>query len=514
MMSEQVSFEQDTRHLVPLDLITSRLPVRRTNTAGVQRLMASLRASGFLPDFPLLVAPLPGGTFQLLHGNHRYEAARALKLAAVPCLVATPRTEADAYTLAWRSHAAEHTAMPATLVTYAEFIWARLAETDARDKPRYTQQEVARMLGWKSDSTVSNYALLAKVTPAAWDIITSTTTEPSGFSGQEEVVDDHSATVDASSPALFTERLLRCILPLSAEQQLDLVHRLATSRDFSKSKFKTLAEHYRRRNEMHAFACTHLGDLGGDSHARLTEAVYSGAYDADWEQPEHPKLQKLLTALREEWEHKHSVHLIQGDFATEAPRLGDGCIDLILTDQPYLISRENTFVLENHTPRSQDFGSWDHLSEEAYLAAFAQWTKEWARLLRPQGSGYVFVADRFLSHLRQILLAADLHVKATIAWHKTNPAPQVVHTNFCSSIEYLLFFTRGEGGHTFNWQGDDAMHNHIETPICGGQERLVDGRGNTLHPTQKPESLLRHFIEVSSTRGETVLAKSLVSSFA
>lgn len=48
------------------------------------------------------------------------------------------------------------------------------------------------------------------------------------------------------------------------------------------------------------------------------------------------------------------------------------------------------------------------------------------------------------------------------------------------------------------------MHNHIETPICGGNERLVDSRGETLHPTQKPEQLLRHFMEISSHRGEVV----------
>jgi DNA modification methylase len=49
------------------------------------------------------------------------------------------------------------------------------------------------------------------------------------------------------------------------------------------------------------------------------------------------------------------------------------------------------------------------------------------------------------------------------------------------------------------------MHNFIETAICGGNERLKDGKGNTLHPTQKPESLLKHFMEISSNRGDMVL---------
>ena len=99
-----------------------------------------------------------------------------------------------------------------------------------------------------------------------------------------------------------------------------------------------------------------------------------------------------------------------------------------------------------------------------------------------------------------------MSVKATIVWHKTNPGTQVVKTNFKSSIEYILFFTKGEGGHTFNWQGDEEslMHNFLESALCGGHERLVNAKGNTLHPTQKPEQILRHFLEISSNRGDTV----------
>lgn len=136
---------------------------------------------------------------------------------------------------------------------------------------------------------------------------------------------------------------------------------------------------------------------------------------------------------------------------------------------------------------------------------FETWAREWTRVLRPQSNGYVFTSDRYISHLRTALERAGLHVKATITWHKTNLGTQIVQTNFKSSIEYLLFFTKGtDGGHTFNWQGENEMHNFIETAICGGNERLVANKGKTLHPTQKPEKVLRHFMEISSNRGDTV----------
>ncbi len=48
------------------------------------------------------------------------------------------------------------------------------------------------------------------------------------------------------------------------------------------------------------------------------------------------------------------------------------------------------------------------------------------------------------------------------------------------------------------------MHNHIVAPVCGGKERLVDAKGKILHPTQKPEQVLRHLMEISSNPGDTV----------
>lgn len=92
---------------------------------------------------------------------------------------------------------------------------------------------------------------------------------------------------------------------------------LATNKDFSEGKFKTLAEKYRIRNEMLTFARALLGDLGEATTTKMQDEVSSGAYDADWKDAEHPKLQKLSDALRHEWERKHSIHLVQGDFYEE-----------------------------------------------------------------------------------------------------------------------------------------------------------------------------------------------------
>jgi modification methylase len=483
--------ETSAQRMLPLGAITERLPVRRLNVAGIQRLKESMQQSGFLEQFPLLALDLGHDTFQLLDGNHRLEVALELGLESVPCVVKVGLTEQERYTLALRSNRATETMVPSTLVTYVEFIQARTEH--------YTQQQIAEMLGWSRDK-VAKYIALNDLGAEAWEVIVTT------FEKAVLLPAEHAVTADVTG-VTFTENLLRSILGLTHAQQYELVLALVhpeKEQRITKGKFQELAKAYQARNEMYALALQQLGDLGEVWTTRLQEEVYSGAYDADWKTAARPKLQKMIAALRDEWECKHCMHLIHGDFFTEVAALGDGCIDLILTDPPYNIARENEFVLEGRANRSQDFGVWDKHEQDAFSAVFEVWAREWARLLREQGSGYVFTSDRSISCLRDALERAGLHVKATLAWCKTNPPPQVVKTNFISSTEYLLFFTKGVGGHTFHWLGDNEMHNSVLIPICGGHERLVDAKGKILHPTQKPESLLRHFVEISSNRGDTV----------
>ena len=162
------------------------------------------------------------------------------------------------------------------------------------------------------------------------------------------------------------------------------------------------------------------------------------------------------------------------------------------------------FALEGRTNISQNFGEWDKYERGDFIALFDIWAQEWKRILREGGSGYVFTSDIYLSYLRSALEQVELEVKTAIVWHKTNPTPQVIQTTFQSSVEYILFFVKGKD-YTFNWQGNTGeMHNFTESSICMGKERLVDAKKETLHPTQKPVQVLRHFIEISSNRGDMV----------
>ncbi|MCW3988823.1 MAG: DNA modification methylase [Candidatus Bathyarchaeota archaeon] len=172
----------------------------------------------------------------------------------------------------------------------------------------------------------------------------------------------------------------------------------------------------------------------------------------------------------------------------------DGSIDLIVTDPPMFLPRSEEIELTGRTPMKRDVGSWDVV--ENPLEEFGRWAADFYRVLKEGGSLYVFISDRFISSFRDILERAGFSIRTLITWHKTNPRPQVRKYTYCMSTEHILFATKGSG-HTFNWQGQAQMHNFIEAPIVAGAGRV--------HPTQKPVSILKKWIRISSNPGDIVL---------
>lgn len=487
-----VDVAQASYVMIPLERIVSVLPVRRLSASGLKRIQSSMKRVGFLENFPLVIAPDGNGDYQLIEGRHRLEVARALDISPAPCVVKDGLSESERFKLALQCNDAAETMVPSTLVTHAEFVWAR--------KEHHTLAGIAEIMGW-SEAKVKQYSALSAIKSEAWDVIVTT------FENAGNLVEDDEVTKEVT-PVTFTEKLLRSILDLTPEQQLELVQSLVhpvKEQRITKGKFAELAKAYKSRNDMYAYCEALLKHLGESYITKLRDEVYSGAYDTDWQKStEHPKLNKLIQSLIDEWERKNSIHLIEGDFFEEVKQIADGCIDLILTDPPYNIASEKVFAYEGRSSISQDFGAWDKLEHQAFIESLQECTRQWARILKSHGVGYVFTSDRYISHMREALLSAGLQVMSTLTWHKTNPGTSRDKINFISSTEFILYFVKGKGEHTFHWQGENEMHNFIEAPICGKSERLKDAKGETIHPTQKPEQVIRHLMEISSNRGDEV----------
>lgn len=91
------------------------------------------------------------------------------------------------------------------------------------------------------------------------------------------------------------------------------------------------------------------------------------------------------------------------------------------------------------------------------------------------------------------------YYKTTGIWHKLNPMPRNMNLHFVNSTETWIYFTYKTRTGTFNNEGV-VLHDFIETAVTPAGERK-----HGKHPTQKPEALMSHFVNVLSNTNEWVL---------
>ena len=191
--------------------------------------------------------------------------------------------------------------------------------------------------------------------------------------------------------------------------------------------------------------------------------------------------------------------IILGDCLQELPKIESNSIDLIITDPPYLISRDSNFKqISDSTSKemstkyniSIDFGDWDKVELD-----FNYLFKELFRILKKGGTLIVFYDVWKSNEIKESANIVGFKQPRVCAWTKTNPVPINSKTNYLSNAtEYFFTFVKG-GKPTFNSVYDNGFY---KFPICHGKERLQ-------HPTQKPLSLISQLIEKHSNLGDLVL---------
>ena len=472
--------------LKPLAFITGFHEVRPLNPAYVERLRQKVRAIGVKP-YPLSVTP--AGV--LFGGRHRYEAFKAEGITECLMHISEPASlDREAIEL----NRASEDALPMSFVDYAEMVW-RKQDADL------TQKAIAEELGW-SRSAVADYGALRKITPEAWSVV-ATSGRPE-MSPSEGVATDVVATATA-----FSERLLREILQLTPAQQLDLVQDLAAGR-INKNKFKVQAEAYRTRNAIADYVRHQLGEIDPEIVDDAAAEVMRGAYDAEWvtyaeNGIDPPKLTRLVEAARARFAKKHSLILIHGDLHAEIAKLGDASVDAVITDPPYRISTDRVYRLAGQADWNKSFGAWDNQPEGEFLADIRRWAEAFSRVMKPGASGFMFVGEPYLNIAQALFDAAGFEIKGSFFWCRSNPGTSVTKADFMPAMDHAIQFVKPGARRTFNYPGEPEGFNWFQSPICGGHERLKTPKGETLHPTQKPEAVIRHLMDLITLPGDLVL---------
>lgn len=191
--------------------------------------------------------------------------------------------------------------------------------------------------------------------------------------------------------------------------------------------------------------------------------------------------------------------IILGDCLQELPKIEGNSIDLIITDPPYLISKDSNFKkISDSTSKdmatkyniSIDFGNWDKVDLN-WDFLFEQYN----RVLKKGGTIIIFYDIWKSNEIKQSAEKFGLKQPRVCAWIKTNPVPINSKVNYLSNAtEYFFTFVKG-GKPTFHSEYDNGFYHY---PICHGKERYQ-------HPTQKPLSLIKSLVEKHSNPGDLVL---------
>ena len=196
------------------------------------------------------------------------------------------------------------------------------------------------------------------------------------------------------------------------------------------------------------------------------------------------------------------IELYNDDCIVAMDNLRAKSIDLIVTDPPYNLGN---FMKTRDTNlkkmRDNFFGAagWDDMGFEEWEKSMESFFELSSRVMKKGGSMIVFMAIIKVETIIKLAEKHGFYYKTTGIWHKTNPMPRNMNLHFVNSTEAWVYFTYKTKTGTFN-NGGALFHDFIETSVTPNSERKY-GK----HPTQKPESLMQHFVEILSNPGDNIL---------
>jgi len=194
------------------------------------------------------------------------------------------------------------------------------------------------------------------------------------------------------------------------------------------------------------------------------------------------------------------ISLIEGDALVELSSLNDESVDLIIADPPYNLGK--------------DYGNNnDRKSKDEYLEFSYKWLSQAKRVLSPDGSLYVFMGFKHISHIYNIL-ENDLRMNFVnwICWHYTQGIGKT--KGYSPRHDDILLFSKSSK-FIFNLDavrvpqkyyrkvnnmrganpGDVWEFSHVH--FCHENRQI--------HPTQKPEGLIERMVLASSCEGNKIL---------
>ena len=187
---------------------------------------------------------------------------------------------------------------------------------------------------------------------------------------------------------------------------------------------------------------------------------------------------------------KENYTLLLGDCLERMKEIPDGSVDLILTDPPYNIARDNNF----HTMGRAgiDFGEWDKgFDLFSYIDGLS-------RICTKNANVVIFNDWKNIGEIAKYAESKGFVIKDMLRWEKSNPMPRNRDRRFVVDYEVAVWLTMPKAKWVFNRQ-----NNTYDRPCFKGS--LTPSSEKTGHTTQKPLWLMENILSTLSNEADTVL---------
>lgn len=160
---------------------------------------------------------------------------------------------------------------------------------------------------------------------------------------------------------------------------------------------------------------------------------------------------------------------------------------------------------------------WDKMTAPEYIQFTRKWIGACYKVLKNTGSIYIACSYHNIGEVMIVLKQLDFKINNIITWQKINAMPNMTRRVFTHSTEFVVWAVKGKKW-IFNYKelkkinpekqkngSQKQMRDVWSLPLVQGNERLRGKDGRALHPTQKPEEILKRIIIASSNKSDLVL---------
>ena len=206
--------------------------------------------------------------------------------------------------------------------------------------------------------------------------------------------------------------------------------------------------------------------------------------------------------------------ILVGDCVAEMSRMAAGSVDVVFADPPYNLQLRGDIKRPDDSTVDAVDDAWDQFASFEHYDAFTRaWLLACRRLMKPAATLWVIGSYHNIFRVGTILQDLGFWILNDVVWRKTNPMPNFRGRRFTNAHETMIWAARDQNAkkYTFNYEALKAGNDDVQVrsdwviPLCTGEERLKDGAGKKVHPTQKPGELLARVLLASSRPGDTVL---------